>query len=262
MERRKAAIRPSSPRSSRISSTSARYSRSSSRTWIPGGSTSGRSSTSTRRRPRASVVAAPAAPRCRPLRSTACAPPGNLTCSTTSAIVPTAAYAPSWRGTRRTRSSPPTSIGSVTFMFGKTTRSSSGTRSMVLTKGSASLTSRSNYKDCSYLPGGRVCCLDGRESGEKRGIHHAGERRDARDDQALLCKGPEDVGEDARQRRRAVRGGRARAPRGVLRAQALVREEGRPLGREAAEGSVRSARRAERSGGAARRQDLRRRRRS
>ena len=45
------------------------------------------------------------------------------------AIVPTVAYSPSWRGTSRTRSSPPTSTGSVTSIVGKTTVSSSGMRS-------------------------------------------------------------------------------------------------------------------------------------
>ena len=48
--------------------------------------------------------------------------------SVTSAIVPTLANSLSCRGIRRTRSSSPTSTGSVTSMVGKTTVSSSGTR--------------------------------------------------------------------------------------------------------------------------------------
>ena len=126
-------MRPSSPRSSRISSTTARYSRSSSRVLTPGGSSSGCSCTSTRSRPCASVWAAPAVPRCRPTRLTAPTPPGRRTRSATSATVPTLAYSPSWRGTSSTRSSSPTSAEIVTFMFGKTTMSSSGTSSRVLT---------------------------------------------------------------------------------------------------------------------------------
>src|SRR5215213_4562880 len=69
-------MRPSSPRSSRISSTTARYSVSSSRIRASDSSESGRSSTSTRSVPCASVVAAPATPRCSPLSATA-RPPGQ-----------------------------------------------------------------------------------------------------------------------------------------------------------------------------------------
>ena len=58
-----------------------------------------------------------------------CAPPGRRTRSATRAIVPTAAYSPSWRGTSRTCSSSPTSIGRVTSIVGKTTVSSRGIRS-------------------------------------------------------------------------------------------------------------------------------------
>ena len=60
-------------------------------------------------------------------------PPGSRIVSATSATVPTRAYSPSWRGTSSTRSSSPTSAGIVTFMFGKTTMSSSGISSNVLT---------------------------------------------------------------------------------------------------------------------------------
>ena len=60
IERTKAAMRPSSPRSSRISSTTARYSRSSSRMPPSAVSASGCSSTSTKRRPCESEPAAPA----------------------------------------------------------------------------------------------------------------------------------------------------------------------------------------------------------
>src|SRR6266536_4004030 len=132
IDRTKAEMRPSSPRSSRISSTTARYSRSSSRVFTPGGSSSGRSCTSTRSRPWESVWAAPAIPRCKPTRLTAPTPPGRRTRSATSATVPTFAYSPSCRGTSRMRSSSPTSAEIVTFMFGKTTMSSSGTSSSVL----------------------------------------------------------------------------------------------------------------------------------
>ena len=108
IERTKAETRPSSPRSSRISSTIARYSRSSSRVRrVSGVARPGA------RRPRragcpcASVWAAPATPRCRPLSATARPPPGSRTRSVTSATVPTFAYSLSWRGTSSTRSSVP-----------------------------------------------------------------------------------------------------------------------------------------------------------
>ena len=84
--------------------------------------------TSMRRRPAWSVWAAPATPRATPESCTARAPPGRRTLSVTSAMVPTLANALSWRGMSRTRSSSPTSTGSVTSMVGKTTVSSSGTR--------------------------------------------------------------------------------------------------------------------------------------
>ena len=122
-------MRPSSPRSSRISSTTARYSRSSSRIRPSTVSSSGRSSTSTKRRPWLSVAAAPAMPRCRPDSATARPPPGSRMRSVTSATVPTFAYSSSCLGTSSTRSSSPTSTVRVTFMFGKTTRSSRGTSS-------------------------------------------------------------------------------------------------------------------------------------
>ena len=57
---------------------------------------------------------------------TARPPPGRRTWSVTSAIVPTFANSPSWRGTSRTRSSSPASTGSVTSIVGKTTVSSRG----------------------------------------------------------------------------------------------------------------------------------------
>ena len=126
-------MRPSSPRSSRISSTTARYSVSSSRVRSSVGMPSFRSSTSTSRRPCGSVSAAPAMPRCRPSIATAAAPPGSRTRSVTRATVPTAAYSPSCFGTSSTRSSSPTSTVSVTFMWGKTTMSSSGTSSSLVT---------------------------------------------------------------------------------------------------------------------------------
>jgi hypothetical protein len=91
IERTNAEMRPSSPRSSRISSTTARYSVSSSRIRASDSSGSGRSSTSTRRVPCASVVALPATPRWRPLSATARAPPGSRTRSVTSATTPTLA---------------------------------------------------------------------------------------------------------------------------------------------------------------------------
>ena len=128
IERTKAAMRPSSPRSSRISSTVARYSRSSSRMLPSADSPSGRSSTSTKRRPCASLVAAPATPRWRPFSATARPPPGSRMRSVTSATVPTFAYSSSCLGTSSTRSSSPTSTVRVTFMLGKTTMSSRGTR--------------------------------------------------------------------------------------------------------------------------------------
>ena len=126
-------MRPSSPRNSRISSTTARYSVSSARIESPAGSSSRRSSASTKRRPRASVSAAPATARWRPLSATAVPPPGSLTVSVTSATVPTLAYSPSCFGTRSTRSSSPTSMVRVTFMLGKTTMSSRGTSKSLLT---------------------------------------------------------------------------------------------------------------------------------
>src|SRR4051812_17196911 len=63
MARSHEAMRPSSPRSSSSSSTVARYSRSRLRVRPSTGTVSSRSSTSTRRRPWASVWAAPATPR-------------------------------------------------------------------------------------------------------------------------------------------------------------------------------------------------------
>src|SRR5881227_821937 len=129
IDRRNWLIRSSASRSSRISSTTARYSRSSSRVWTGGGFSSGRSSISARSRPSASLWAAPMTPRCRPSRLTAWTPPRMRTWSVTSATVPTPAYSLSWRGTRTTRSSSPTSTVRVTFIPGKTTVSSSGTSS-------------------------------------------------------------------------------------------------------------------------------------
>src|SRR4051812_19440101 len=55
-------------------------------------------------------------------------PPGRRTRCATVAMVPTEAYSPSWRGTRRTRSSPAVSTGRGTSIVGKTTVSSSGMR--------------------------------------------------------------------------------------------------------------------------------------
>ena len=55
--------------------------------------------------------------------------PAGARRSVTSAMVPTFANSPSWRGTSRTRVSSPTSTGSVTSIVGKTTVSSRGTRS-------------------------------------------------------------------------------------------------------------------------------------
>src|SRR6185436_2198361 len=131
IERTNAAMRPSSPRSSRSSSTTARYSRSSSRVLPSTGSSSGCGSTSTYRLPSGSVWAAPMRPRNWPSRATARPPPGRRMCSATSATVPTEANSSPSRGTRTTRSSVPTSIASVTVMVGKTTESSTGTSSIV-----------------------------------------------------------------------------------------------------------------------------------
>src|SRR6478735_4637598 len=124
-------MRPSSPRSSRISSTVARYSRSSSRVRPSTGTSSGCSTTSTRRRPVESVWAAPAMPRATPSKCAPRAPPGRRTFWATRAIVPTRAYSPSWRGTSSTRSSSPGSTGRVTSIVGKTTVSSRGMRRSV-----------------------------------------------------------------------------------------------------------------------------------
>ena len=155
-------MRPSSPRSSRISSTTARYSVSSSRTASPAGTSSGRSSASTNSRPCASVSAAPAIARWRPFSATAVSPPGSRTVSVTSATVPTLAYSPSCLGTSSTRSSSPTSTVRVTFMLGKTTMSSRGTSKSLLTVGSRSSADAvvightiTNYKNCSGIPQGR-----------------------------------------------------------------------------------------------------------
>src|SRR4051794_27271551 len=137
-------MRSSAPRSSRISSMIARYSRSSWRVVPSTGTSSRCSATSTMRRPAASVWAAPATPRAAPERATARPPPGRRMWSVTSAIVPTLANSPSWRGTSSTRSSSPTRTGSVTSMVGKTTVSSNGTsRSDVMACG---------FTFCSNLP--------------------------------------------------------------------------------------------------------------
>src|SRR6266576_1079426 len=139
IERRNALIRSSASRSSRISSTTARYSRSSSRVCTGGGLSSGRSSASTRSRPWESVCAAPITARCRPVRATAVAPPGRRTRSATSATVPTFAYSCSCLGTSKTRSSSPASTARVTVMPGNTTVSSSGTSSRSLKISSLSI---------------------------------------------------------------------------------------------------------------------------
>ena len=135
-------MRPSSPRSSRISSTTARYSVSSSRgldaaaaprpgrsvdldaAGGPAGSVCGGAG-DRRGGGRSSVDGAAAAGQPDARRST-------------SATVPTLAYSPSCSGTSSTRSSSPTSTASVTFMLGKTTMSSSGTSNSLLTVGSRS----------------------------------------------------------------------------------------------------------------------------
>ena len=99
-----------------------------------GGVSSGRSSTSTRRRPPG-----------RSRQRRGCrggdrrgrrprAPPGRRTRSTTSATVPTDAYSASCFGTSTTRSSSPTSTARVMFMPGKTTASSSGMSNKVLNR--------------------------------------------------------------------------------------------------------------------------------
>ena len=62
------------------------------------------------------------------LRATARPPPGRRMRSVTWATVPTFAYSSSCLGTSSTRSSSPTSTVRVTFMLGKTTMSSRGTR--------------------------------------------------------------------------------------------------------------------------------------
>ena len=101
-------MRPSSPRSSRISSTTARYSVSSSRVRLGGGVSSGRSSTSTRRRPPASVSAAPIDAAVEAVqRDGADRRRAGGRARATSATVPTLAYSLSWRGTSSTRSSSP-----------------------------------------------------------------------------------------------------------------------------------------------------------
>src|SRR5918995_269159 len=143
IERTNAATRPSSPRISRISSTTARYSRSSSRVLPSTGTSSGCGSTSTRSWPSGPVLAAPIRPRWRPSSATARPPPGSLMWSATSATVPTEANSSPLRGTSTTRSSPATSIARVTVMVGKTTESSTGTRSIV----SSCLLMISEYRD-------------------------------------------------------------------------------------------------------------------
>ena len=99
IERTNAAMRPSSPRSSRSSSTTARYSRSRSRVRPSTGSSSGCASTSTRRLP-VGTGARPAADPgldAGPREATARPPPGSRTCSTTSATVPTEANSSPFR---------------------------------------------------------------------------------------------------------------------------------------------------------------------
>ena len=139
IERRKAETRPSSPRSSRISSTTARYSRSRLRVLPSTGTASGAL------RPRRTVGRRAASGRRRrrrgagPAGQTARPPPGRRTRSVISATVPTAANSFSWRGTSSTRSSSPASMASVSDMPGKTTTSSSGTRRRRLIKSSLSV---------------------------------------------------------------------------------------------------------------------------
>ena len=127
IERRNSAMRSSAPRSSRISSTTARYSRSSSRVCTGGGVSSGRSSTSTRSRPPASVSAAPSDAAMQAGQRDGAAAAGQAD-----------ALDRPRRRCRRSRTRPraaaraaraprrPTSTVRVTVMFGKTTVSSSG----------------------------------------------------------------------------------------------------------------------------------------
>ena len=131
IERRKARMRSSAPRRSRISSTTARYSRSSvarrarRRARRPRGTVD----LDAQRARRVGVRRRRAMPRATPwTASTAVPPPGMRMRSTTSATVPTPANSPSVRGTSRTRSSSPASTASVAVMPGKTIESSSGMR--------------------------------------------------------------------------------------------------------------------------------------
>ena len=124
IDRKNALIRPSSPRSCSSSSTTARYSRSSSAVRVAGGVTSPRSSTSIRRCPSRSVLAAPGTARCRPMSDTANPRPGSFTRSVTSATTPTVAYSRPRLGSSRMRSSVPGSTDRVTGMPGNTTVSS------------------------------------------------------------------------------------------------------------------------------------------
>src|SRR5581483_5499837 len=61
-------------------------------------------------------------------------------------------------------------------------------------------------------------------------------------DQAIVEEGAGHVRQDPRARRGGVRRRPPRAPDRVRRAEALLREEGRPLGREVEEGPVRQPR--------------------
>src|SRR4051794_13342021 len=187
-------MRSSAPRRSRISSTTARYSRSSSRVRPSTGTSSWRSSTSTRSRPEGSAPAAPATPRATPSSSAPCTPPGRRMRSDTRATVPTEAYSPSWRGTRSTNSSSPVSTGSVTSMVGKTTVSSRGIRR---SRAIAHATIHENLSvpdsGCDALfsrvevdvgapgeAGQRHAAIGGELDGQRRGGAHADQDRRAR----------------------------------------------------------------------------------
>ena len=134
IERTNAAMRPSSPRSSRISSTTARYSRSSSRVRAVGRLVVGALLDLDAQACRCGSVlggagdAAVQAARARRRGRRRAGGRGR----STSATVPTRRVLVLVRGTSSTRSSSPTSTVSVTFMLGKTTMSSRGTRSRLI----------------------------------------------------------------------------------------------------------------------------------
>jgi hypothetical protein len=165
-----AAARRPAPRRSRMPSSTARYSRASSRARSDATGLSGRGSVVTQVARPAPRTPVPMVARTRPRTRTACRPPGSFSCCSIAPITPTAAYRLSMRGTSTRResavlaastaaSTSGVSTTTVATMPGTNTPPDSGrsgsvtapVRSVVLTY--YSLTRRSNGENAWRGPG-------------------------------------------------------------------------------------------------------------